>query len=152
MLVADYQNHRIVAVGNSEPWKEICCRFGTALGELRHPIAVQFTVDAPDAFWVADQMNHRIQEFDLAGNHLRSIGGALVQDHLIMPESIALLTDTIMAVSQSRFTREINLFSKQGILLDHFPVDYAPAGMLFHHGLLFVTDWMGNYVRVYELR
>jgi hypothetical protein len=152
MLVSDYNSHRILAVSNSKPWETVYNRFGTAAGELRHPVAVQPAVDVPDAFWVVDQLNHRVQEFDASGNCLRTIGDGVGKGSLILPQCFTVISDKVLAVSQCGFNQELKIFSLEGNELDYFPVDYSPAGLLYHNGYLLVADWKGNHLRVYELR
>lgn len=153
MLVADWGNHRIVALSDSGVIRELFGRLEHGPGECRHPIAVvRDPVDRQPRFWAADQLNHRILHLDESGNLLQIIGGCgFGRNCLVLPESVLPLPGGLLVVSQWRFNRELKLFSTDGEEVDRLPVDFAPAGMLAHRGLLWIADCSGSDIRIYEL-
>jgi sugar lactone lactonase YvrE len=150
-VVADWGNHRVVAIERSGSIRVLCDSFGSEPGQLRHPIAV-VPAHNGDGFWVVDQRNHRLQFMDADGAFVSQIGRCGPgKNELVLPEYVTPLPNGLLLVSQWRTRKEIKLFSLDGREQDRLAVDYAPSGMLVRGKFLWVADFQGSDVRVYEL-
>jgi hypothetical protein len=149
ILVADTLNRRIVAVESGEARALV-----RASGMEWFPLGV--FVDAADttgAFWVVDQRNHLLEEFDRDGRLIREIGGCgLGKGRLVLPESAVVLADRSLLVSQYRFNRMLKLLALDGTEIARQRLDDPPAGLLEHDGYVLVANVGGSEIRVYERR
>ncbi len=89
--VADFYGHRIVYTAGDRDLS-----FGSkgkGPGEFTYPTDVQF---AHDKIWVADAYNHRVQAFDLGGQHVLTFGeteGMNAATGLYVSEDAVYVTD-----------------------------------------------------------
>ena len=150
MLIADTGNNRVLSVQSTGAVKVICDRVGYGLGEFRHPYSF-CAGNSDETFWVVDRRNHRLQEMDFSGNPCREIGIAgFGIGCLLLPEFAAIFEDGTLVIDEWSCTKAVKMFSPEGEELDSLRLDYAPRGMLVHDGLLFVCEWSGDHVYVYE--
>ena len=150
MLIADTGNNRIVRIPAEGDWEATGARSGTMPGEWRHPFG--FCLDeASGCVWVVDHRNHRLHRLDAGGEGATIIGGCgFGRGKLLWPESAAFYSDGVVAVAQGRFLRTLKLFSRQGEELDQQALDFMPGCMLVCKGLLLVTEFDGNCIRIFE--
>ena len=129
---------------------------GDAPGELNCPHGI--AIDArsgTEELLVADRANHRLQYFDLEGNHLRFCGDVELPCH------IDFFSDGTMVVPD--LAARVSLFDRNNELIGHLgvgPADYrerrefargdfpeaqfiCPHGACFdHQGNIFVAEWV----------
>jgi DNA-binding beta-propeller fold protein YncE len=85
----DVEGHRVVRVAHDGADGAELARFGTATGELNHPVAG--VVDPAGRLLVLDRGNGRVQAFSAEGEHL----GTLVSG-LSMPRDLGLSADELL--------------------------------------------------------
>ena len=129
---------------------------GEAAGDLSCPHGIEIDArSGTEEVLVADRSNHRLQYFDLAGNHLRFAAGVDLPCHFdIFRDGTLLVPD--LAARVSLFDSENRLIGHLGVgasdyrerrLLDrsHFPAGQfvCPHGACFdHEGNIFVVEWV----------
>jgi sugar lactone lactonase YvrE len=152
MLVADRKNNRIVAVWENGTAKAFCGHSGSGPGELLQPLGLCIASrNQEDGFWVVDERNHRLQKFDFSARYIQRIGKCGPgKGSFLMPQFVAQFPDGILVVSQNQADCNLKVFSPDGIELDCMFLDYVPAGLLVSDRMLFVAEWSGQSIRVYE--
>src|SRR6185295_3189571 len=153
MLISDNGNHRIVRISLEGACDVFAGGPGSGPGQFKHPrsLCKSTTAQGVDSFLVTDHRNHRIQRLDSSGRFKGEIGGCgLEKGKLVLPLSVAEFDDGALAVSMWHVNRRLVLLSSEGEELGHAVIDYSPGEILVDQGLLFVLDFEGNAIRVYE--
>jgi hypothetical protein len=152
MLVADSNNDCILSVTESGSITVLAGQSGMRLGELLYPICVfRCPVGTSGSFWVVDQQNHRLQQFDREGNWLSQISSYGTRaGSFFLPHRAAQFSDGTLVVSYRHFDQCLRAFSAEGDEVDRLFLDYKPAGVFVKGDLLFVTEWKGHQIRIYQ--
>ncbi len=127
-----------------------------AIGDLNCPHGIEIDArSGVEELLVADRSNHRLQYFDLSGDHLRFATGVDLPCHFDIDRDGTLLIPDL-AARVSLFDSDNRLIGHLGTgpgdyrerrLLDrgHFPAGQfvCPHGACFdHHGNIFVVEWV----------
>ena len=136
-----------------------------APGSLHCPDGIEIDArSGAEEVLVADRSNHRLQYFDLDGNHLRFAGGVDLPCHfaifrdgtLLVPDLAARVTllDSANGVAGHLGTGPRNWRERRLLDHSHFPAGQfvCPHGACFaHEGSIFVAEW-GEIGRVTFLK
>jgi DNA-binding beta-propeller fold protein YncE len=151
-LAADAGNHRIVRVSSSDFCEPFCGQEGRGPGEFRNPVSICIGgTGKGERLWVVDKRNHRLQGFDFAGKYLGEVGGFhLKPASLRYPIAAAIMPGGSIVVGQEAPGACLVFFSPAGDELGRVFLDYAPGGMAVHGRQLFVCQFNGDCIHVYE--
>lgn len=152
MMIADTGNHRIVRIPDQGKWEVLGAQAESGPGQLRHPVG--FCLDERHScLWIVDLRNHRVKKLISGGEQPFCIGGCgLQKGNLLWPESAVMYPDGTMAVAQGRLARTLKLFSPEGEEMSSLPLDFMPGCMLISKDLLFITEFDGSSIRIFERR
>ncbi|MDX1686183.1 MAG: hypothetical protein R3275_13175 [Saprospiraceae bacterium] len=142
IAIVDYNNHRIIYFDGEED--KSFGGHGINDGQLKYPTDIQLY---ENKWYVADNMNRRIQVFDMDGNHLMSIGeetGIEQASGLYVYKGGIILTD--------RKGAQVFWFDHDGNLLQIIDEGFeTPSDALVIGNTLYVTDEQGGFVGRLEL-
>lgn len=152
MLAIDHGNHRIITLRENELAEIFIDRAGTGPGEFRGPVSLcACTPDPASGFWIVDRGNHRLQKVDWSGQFIQEIGRCGPgRNCFLLPNYAAQFADGMLVVSQNEIDQCLKLVSPEGVELDCLFLNYAPGGILISGERIFVAEWNGRCVRVYE--
>jgi 6-bladed beta-propeller len=142
IAVSDFYNHRIILQKDEEV--SIIAREGHNDGELYYPTDIQI-VDS--LIYVADAYNNRVQVFDFQGNYVQMIG---------WNEEINVATGVKVSDSQVFLAdfenSQVLVYDLDGNLLQTLTdsID-KPADMEIIGGKLFIANYRGNSLSIYEI-
>ncbi|NUN99040.1 MAG: hypothetical protein HUU01_00335 [Saprospiraceae bacterium] len=141
MVVADFYNHRVIYVEGEH--NLTFGHKGKEAGAFGYPTDVQF---AHDKIFVADAHNHRIQVFDLKGQHLKTIGekeGMKVANGIFVSQEAIFVTDN----DNSRLL----VYDLEGVLVQIITEGLnKPADAWADNKNLYVANQQGRSVSVYR--
>ncbi len=152
MLAVDHGNHRVITLRENELAEIFIDRTGTGPGEFRFPLSLcSCAPDPASGFWIVDRGNHRLQKLDWSGQFIQEIGRCGPgRNSFLLPNYMAQFDDGILAVSQNEIDQCLKLISPEGVELECLFLDYAPSGILINGERIFVAEWNGPCVRIYE--
>jgi hypothetical protein len=150
VLVADTANHRIVRITAAGMCEILCDRIGDRIGELCYPHS--FYPHPKDGLpLIVDSRNHRILKL-LPGGEFELVLGrrGLDEGCLFRPYHVAMFADGAVAVAHNQLENNLKLFSAAGGELGKLSLDYVPGGLLVVGERLFVAEFSGDCLRVYQ--
>jgi hypothetical protein len=154
ILIADSKTDSVLSVTDTGSFRKVIGGSGDGPGEFLYPISIfNGFGNTPGAFWVVDQGNHRLQRFDLEGRFVSQIQSCETgSNFFLLPHRAAQFSDGTLVVSYRYFDQCLRLLSPEGEELDQLFLDFKPGGIRVYEDLLFVTEWRGQHVRLYQRR
>lgn len=141
VIVADFYNHRIIY--NDGGQNRTFGKKGKGPGEFHYPTDVQF---ANDKIYVADAYNHRVQIFDETGKHLNTIG----ESEKMNASTGIFVNEEYLIVTDFENDRLLT-YDHEGKLVDIIEEGlYRPTDALIADGQLYVVNFKGQFIAVYE--
>ena len=154
IAVSDYDKHCILITdkeGNCV--RKVGC-YGNRAGQLNCPSDVTYLSD--DNILVADQLNHRIQQFNVqTGNYVKSFGKKGTRDgEFLNPVGVCVDEEGRVIVADIHNNR-IQVLSQDGEPLFQFgnsgPVKlWKPKSCIYHENKFIVSDWVNNCLKVFD--
>ena len=128
--------------------------YGNNAGQLNCPLDVIYLND--DNILVADQFNHRIQQFNVqTGNSVKSFGKQGTRDgEFQSPVSLCMDGEGRVIVTEFGNSR-VQVISKDGKPVFKFGDSGPgklnhPSACIHHQDRVFVSDWDNDYLKVYN--
>ena len=154
IAVVDSEKHCVFIIdmeGNCI--RKVSCQ-GKKEGQLNRPEGVTYLND--DNILVADELNHRIQQFNVqTGDFVKSFGKRGTRDGEFQnPVSVCLDDKGRVIVAEGRNYR-VQVLSQDGEPLfkfgDNGPEKLnRPLGCIYHENKFIVSDWDNNSVKFYD--
>ena len=154
IAVVDHEKHFILITdmkGNCA--RKVGCH-GNNAGQLNRPTDVTYLND--DNILVADQLNHRIQQFNVqTGNSVKSFGKKGTKDgEFHNPASVCVDEEGRVIVAEYKNNR-IQVLSQDGEPLFQFgnsgPEKLSkPGSCIYHENKFIVSDWGNNCLKVFD--
>jgi hypothetical protein len=118
---------------------------GIGEGEFMQPTDVHFH---DNKIYVADSRNHRVQIFDDNGEYLETVGSGEY-----MNTTVGVFADENHIIATDYNNDQVLTFNHRGKLI-HTLKDFInkPSDLYVYQGLLYVTNYHGNSLTVYEWR
>ena len=154
IAVADQEKHRILIIdmeGNCV--RKVGC-YGKSVGQLNRPTDVTYLND--DNILVADQLNHRIQQFNVqTGNSVKSFGKKGTRDGEFQNPVSVCVDDVGRVVVADGLNSTVQVLSQDGEplfkLKDSGPEKLdRPVACIYHQNKYIVSDWGNDCVKVYN--
>ena len=154
IAVSDYNKHCIL-ITNKEGncVRKVGC-YGNNAGQLNKPADVTYLND--DNILVVDELNHRIQQFNVrTGNYVKSFGNKGTRDgEFHNPFSVCLDKEGRVIVAEYKNNR-IQVLSKDGEPLFQFGNSgpeklNKPKSCIYHENKYIVSDWGNNCLKVFD--
>ena len=151
--VVDNAKHCILIIdkeGNCV--RKVGC-YGNNAGELKHPLDVTYLND--DNIIVADQLNHRIQQFNVqTGNYVISFGKKGTKNGKFHPSSVCVDDKGRVIVADCRNNR-VQVLSQDGVLLFQFGESgpeklNKPSQCTYSKNKFIVSDKDNRCLKVYD--
>ena len=141
--IANAGTHEVLYMKNSENLS-----FGSEGvndGEFLQPTDVHFH---NDKIYVADSRNHRVQIFDNNGKYLKTIG-----EKAYMDNTLGVFANDKYILATDYNNDKVLTFNHKGKLI-HTLVDFInkPSDLYIYQDKLYVANYHGNSVTVYEWR
>ena len=154
IAVSDHGSHRILITdkeGNCV--RKVGC-YGNNAGQLNCPSGITYLND--DNILVADQLNHRIQQFNVqTGNPVKRFGKKGTKDGEFQhPLSVCVDEEGRVIVADYKNNR-IQVLSQDGEPLFQFGNSgpeklNKPWSCIYHENKFIVSDWGNNYLKVFN--
>jgi len=128
--------------------------YGKNRGQLKIPCGVTYLND--DEILVADQLNHRIQQFNVqTGNFVKSFGKyGTGEGEFQNPESVCVDGEGRVVVADFKNGRIQVLTKKSKLVLkcgDSDPEKLSkPTGCIYHKNIFIVSDSLNNSLKVFD--
>ena len=154
IAVADNQRHCVLIFDNKGKFlrKFGCC--GKNLGEFQGPYGITYMND--DEILVADEMNHRIQQFNIqTGNFVKSFGKrGTGEGEFRNPVNICMDGEGRVVVVESRNNR-IQVLTKDGKPVFIFGDSGSekldqPIACIYHKNVFIVSDSLNHRLNVFD--
>ena len=153
IAVSDCQRHTILIFDKEGKFVRKLGCYGKNPGQLHNPAGVTFLND--DEILVADDDNHRIQQFNVqTGNFVKSFGKEGTGDgEFRNPEGICMDGEGHVVVAEYS-NKRIQVLTKDGKPVlkfgDSGPGKLSrPTGCIYHKNMFIVSDWWGH-LKVFE--
>ena len=154
LAVADDKKHCILIFDKEGKFvKKLGC-YGNIAGQLNYPLDVIYLND--DNILVADQFNHRIQQFNVqTGNSVKSFGKKGARDgEFYSPVSLCMDGKGRVIVAEFRNNR-VQVISVDGKPVFKFGDSgpgklYQPIACIQHQNKIFVSDWDNHCLKVFD--
>ena len=154
IAVADRQSHSIVILDKEgKHLRNVGRGRGNNAGQLDGPVDVMFLND--DEILVADELNHRIQQFNVqSGKCLKSFGKIGTGDgEFRFPSSVCMDNKGHVVVTEFNNNR-IQVLTKDGVPVfkfgDRAPTLDHPLGCVCHKDMFIVTECRNHCLKVYD--
>ena len=154
MAITDYSRHCILIFNKEGKCLKELGREGEKAGELNCPSRLTFVDD--DNILVAEESNHRIQQFNVqTGNAVRSFGSKGSRDgEFLSPSSVCVDDEGRVAVSD-QYNHRIQVFTMNGQLLFIFGGSgteklSCPGECIFHESRFIVSDSSNHCLKVFD--
>ena len=154
IAVSDYDKHRILITdkeGNCI--RKVGC-YGKNAGQLKRPAGVTYIND--DNILVVDELNHRIQQFNVqTGNPVKSFGKKGTRDgEFHNPLSVCVDEEGRVIVADCNNNR-IQVLSQDGEPLFQFgnsgpEILSKPRSCIYHGSKFIVSDWGDDCLKVFD--
>ena len=154
IAVSDYDKHCILITdkeGNCV--RKVSC-YGNNAGQLYRPTDVTYLND--DNILVADERNHRIQQFNVqTGNYVKSFGKKGTRDGEFRNPNSVCADDEGRVIVADHFNNRIQVLSQDGEPL--FQIGNSgpeklsrPRSCIYHENKFIVSDWGNNCLKVFD--
>ena len=153
IAIADYQSHSIVILDKEGKHLRNVGGHGSNAGQLQGSVNVAFLND--DEILVADELNHRIQQFNVrSGKFVKSFGKKGTGDgEFRNPSSVCMDNKGQVVVTEFNNNR-IQVLTKDGVPVfkfgDREPTLNHPLGCVFHRNMFIVSDRDNHCLKVYD--
>ena len=154
IAIADFDKHCLLITdkeGNCA--RKVGCH-GNIVGQLNRPTDVTYLND--DNILVADQLNHRIQQFNVqTGNSVKSFGKKGTGDgEFENPVSVCVDEEGRVIVADF-YNNRIQVLSQDGEPLFQFGNSgpeklNKPKSCIYHENKFIVSDWGNNCLKVFD--
>ena len=154
IAIADFDKHCLLITdkeGNCI--RKVGC-FGNSVGQLNRPTDVTYLND--DNILVADQLNHRIQQFNVqTGNCVKRFGKKGTRDgEFQYPVSVCVDEEGRVIVAD-HFNNRVQVLSQDGEPLFQFgnsgPEKISkPRSCIYHESKFIVSEWFGKSLKVFD--
>ncbi|XP_078348232.1 uncharacterized protein LOC144633264 [Oculina patagonica] len=155
IAVADREGHCIVTFDKEGKFVRKLGCYGENPGQFNIPKAVTYLND--DEILVADELNHRIQQFNVqTGNFVKSFGkyGA-GEGEFQNPVSVCMDCEGRVVVAECGNNNRIQVFTKNGKPVVKFGDSGSekldnPAECIYHKNMLIVSDFENHCLKLYD--
>jgi len=153
IAVADRQSHSIFILDKEGKHLRNVGSRGSNAGQLNYPADVTFLND--DKILVADELNHRIQQFNVhSGKFVKSFGKKGTRDgEFEYPIGVCMDNKGNVVVTEFVNNR-IQVLTKDGVPVFKFgdkePTLGHPFGCVFHKNMFIVSDSRNHCLKVYD--
>ena len=154
IAVADGKRHCVLIFDEEGTFvRKLGCN-GKNRGQLNIPCGVTYLND--DEILVADQLNHRIQQFNVqSGNFVKSFGKYGTEEGEFQnPESVCVDGEGRVVVADFKNDR-IQVLTKKGKPVFKFGDSGSeklskPTGCIYHKSMFIVSDCLNNSLKVFD--
>lgn len=151
IAVTDFDGHFVAIFDKDGKRSKTVGHYGDNTGELRFPVDVTYVND--DVILVADEWNHRVQQFHIrTGEVIKSFGRFGARDgEFASPVSVCLDDNGHVFVAELNnnriqvLTQDGQALYKVGDTFDH------PLSCITHKNLLIVSDSRNNCIKVFDV-
>ena len=154
IAVTDRDGHCILTFDKEGKYLRKFGSKGGNAGQLNHPNGVTYLID--DHILVADQFNHRIQQFNVhTGNFVKAFGKKGTREgELRNPRGVCMDDEGRVAVADYSNNR-IQVFTKDGEPVFTFGDSGSeklscPTGCIFHQNIFIVCDKENNCLKIFD--
>ena len=155
IAVVDGERHCVLIYNKEGNFVRKLGCYGKNRGQLKIPCGVTYLND--DEILVADQLNHRIQQFNVqTGNFVKSFGKYGTGEHEFQnPESVCMDDEGRVAVADFKNGR-IQVLPKRGKHVFKFGDSGSeelsnPTGCVYHKNMFIVSDSLNNSLKVFDI-
>ena len=154
IAVTDCQSHFIVILDKEGKHLRNAGVYGNNAGQLHSPTDVTFLND--DEILVADELNHRIQQFNVhTGKFVKSFGKKGTGDGEFLNPSSVCMDDKERVVVTEFLNDRIQVLTKDGVPVFKFedrarPTLNKPLGCVCHKNMFIVSDSINHCLKVYD--
>ena len=154
IAVSDYDKHRILITdkeGNCI--RKVGC-YGKNAGQLKRPAGVTYIND--DNILVVDELNHRIQQFNVqTGNPVKSFGKRGTKDGEFENPVNVCVEEEGRVIVADYYNNRIQVLSQDGEPLFQFGDSgpeklNKPKSCIYHENKFIVSDWGNNCLKVFD--
>ena len=154
ITVADVKRHCVLIYDKEGTFvRKLGCN-GSNPGQFNIPSGVTYLND--DEILVADQLNHRIQQFNVqTGNFVKSFGKCGTGEcEFCSPESVCVDDEGRVVVADFNNSR-IQVLTKDGKPVfkfgDNCPEELGePTGCIYHKNMFIVSDLLNNSLKLFD--
>ena len=152
--VVDYEKHFILITdmkGNCA--RKVGC-YGNNVGQLNRPTDVTYLND--DNILVADQLNHRIQQFNVqTGNYEKSFGKKGTGDGEFENPVTVCVDEEGRVIVADFYNNRIQVLSQDGEPLFKFgdsgpEILNNPTACIYHENKFIISDWGSDCLKVFD--
>ena len=154
IAVTDRDGHYILTFDKEGKYLRKFGSKGKNAGQLNHPTGVTYLND--DHILVADDENHRIQQFNVhTGNFVKTIGKeGRGKGELLYPKGVCMDVEGRVAVADWGNNR-IQVFTEDGEPVFTFGDSgleklTCPIGCIFHQNMFIVSDGENNCLKIFD--
>ena len=154
IAVASYDKHCIMIFDKEGKYLRQFGRQGRNPGELDGPVDVTFMND--DEILVAEQANHRIQQFNVnTGNYVKIFGRKGTGEAEFVNPSSIFMDDQGHFVVAELINNRVQVLTKDGTPVLQFgdsgpgKLD-GPQGCVFHKNMFIVSDYWNNCLKLFD--
>lgn len=142
IAIVDFMKHNIVL--KNTKGEKLISEKGHESNQLYYPTDVSIN---RDTIYIADAYNHRIQLFDLKGNHIKS----LANNDSINTLSGMIVTTNFIAAGDYENNKVI-VYNKQGIKQQVLTTTFnKPIEIAIYKNKMYIANFEGNSLSVYKL-
>ena len=154
IAVGDHNKHCILITdkdGNCV--RKVGC-YGNNVGQLVFPTDITYLND--DNILVVDQLNHRIQQFNVqTGNSVKSFGKEGTRDGEFQNPASVRLDEEGRVIVADYYNMRVQVLSQNGEPLFHFGNSgqeklSKPRSCIYHENKFIVSDWGNNCLKVFD--
>jgi len=154
IAVADYVRHCVLIYDKEGSFVRKLSCYGENPGQLNDPCGVTYLND--DEILVADELNHRIQQFNVqTGNFVKSFGKkGTGEGEFQLPESVCVDGEGRLVVADYNNNR-IQVLTKDGKPVFKFGDSGSeklgkPSGCIYHKNMFIVSDFLKHSLKVFD--
>ena len=153
IAVADRQSHSIVILDKEGKHLRNVGGHGNNAGQLQGPVDVTFLND--DEILVADELNHRIQQFNVqSGKFVKNFGKRGTGDGEFKNPCSVCMDNKGQVVVTEFVNNRIQVLTKDGVPVfkfgDREPTLDHPLGCVSHKNMFIVADSNNHCLKVYD--
>ena len=154
IVVSDLESHCILITdkeGNCV--RKVGC-YGNNVGQLNSPSDITYLND--DNILVADQLNHRIQQFNVrTGNYVKSFGKKGTRDGEFQNPFSVCVDEEGRVIVAEYLNNRVQVLSQDGEPLFQFGNSgpeklRKPKACIYHESKFIVSDWGNNCLKVFD--
>ena len=154
IAVSHYDKHCILITGKERNCvRKVGC-YGNSPGQLNSPADVTYLND--DNILVVDELNHRIQQFNVqTGNYVKSFGKKGTRDGDFQSPFSVCVDEHGRVIVTDFHNNRIQVLSQDGEPLFQFgdsgpEILNNPTACIYHESKFIVSDWRNNCLKVFD--